>query len=268
MMVGGCKSSFCQRRATLDSLCKCGRTVFFRVTLEVTCVAFQNTPLGKNTVNRPFADPSNHEHGFAHQSTRAHENQFRPSLHAIRCPPDRDSRRPRSRHADIIKLWLDDFYGANEPKMSPEISRAIIDEAHKNGLRAAAHIFYLEDAKRLLREGLDAIRHSVRDVPADQEFIVLEASSLMTSARRYASRRCIMTAGGLNRGSSPSKACRSNRSRYAFRAGLLTIAFRRLPGGGEQNRSSRARSAFRTALSQPGVRFFHRNPQSIRSGFG
>jgi imidazolonepropionase-like amidohydrolase len=78
-----------------------------------------------------------------------------------------------ARHPDIIKIWVDDFFGATEPKMSPEIYGAISDEADKHGLRVAAHIFHLEDAKSLLRAGIDVIAHSVRDQPVDQEFIDL-----------------------------------------------------------------------------------------------
>jgi imidazolonepropionase-like amidohydrolase len=77
-----------------------------------------------------------------------------------------------ARHPDVIKLWVDDLFG-QAPKMPPEIYCAIIDEAHKNGLRAAAHLFYLEDAKSLLRSGLDIVAHSVRDKPVDQEFLDL-----------------------------------------------------------------------------------------------
>jgi imidazolonepropionase-like amidohydrolase len=40
-------------------------------------------------------------------------------------------------------------------------------------LRVAAHIFYLEDAKDLLRAGVDIIAHSVRDTDVDDEFISL-----------------------------------------------------------------------------------------------
>jgi imidazolonepropionase-like amidohydrolase len=73
---------------------------------------------------------------------------------------------------DIIKIRVDDNLGAT-PKMSPEIYRAVIDEAHQRGLRVAAHIFYLEDAKDLLRSGADFIAHSVRDKEIDDEFISL-----------------------------------------------------------------------------------------------
>lgn len=77
-----------------------------------------------------------------------------------------------ARHPDMIKCWVDDLFG-QAPKMPPEMYAAIIDEAHKNGLRVAAHLFYLEDAKSLLRDGLDVVAHSVRDKPVDQEFLDL-----------------------------------------------------------------------------------------------
>jgi imidazolonepropionase-like amidohydrolase len=73
---------------------------------------------------------------------------------------------------NIIKIRVDDNLGATV-KMSPEVYRAIIDEAHQRGLRVAAHIFYLEDAKDLLRAGADFIAHSVRDKEIDDEFISL-----------------------------------------------------------------------------------------------
>jgi imidazolonepropionase-like amidohydrolase len=73
---------------------------------------------------------------------------------------------------DIIKIRVDDNLGATA-KMPPEVYRAVIDEAHRLGLRVAAHIFYLEDAKGLLRAGADFIAHSVRDKELDDEFISL-----------------------------------------------------------------------------------------------
>ena len=51
--------------------------------------------------------------------------------------------------------------------MAPEIYRAVIDEAHKRGLRVAVHLFYLADAKALLDAGADFIAHSVRDADVD-----------------------------------------------------------------------------------------------------
>jgi imidazolonepropionase-like amidohydrolase len=55
---------------------------------------------------------------------------------------------------DIVKIWVDTRDGKYK-KLSPEIYGAIIDEAHKRGLRVTAHLFDLEDAKGLLRAGVD-----------------------------------------------------------------------------------------------------------------
>jgi imidazolonepropionase-like amidohydrolase len=74
------------------------------------------------------------------------------------------------KHPDFIKMWVDDGLGKRK-KMAPEISRAIIEAAHRQGIRVAAHIFYLQDAKQLIDEGLDALAHSVRDQPVDDELI-------------------------------------------------------------------------------------------------
>ena len=73
---------------------------------------------------------------------------------------------------DLIKIRVDDNLGTSA-KMTPEVYRAVIEEAHQRGLRVAAHIFYLDDAKDLLRSGVDVIAHSVRDKDIDDEFISL-----------------------------------------------------------------------------------------------
>ncbi len=65
-------------------------------------------------------------------------------------------------HPDIVKLWLDDFWG-QFPKMKPEVYAVIIEEAHKQHLRVAAHVYHEEDAQRLVDDGVDALAHSVRD---------------------------------------------------------------------------------------------------------
>jgi imidazolonepropionase-like amidohydrolase len=77
-----------------------------------------------------------------------------------------------ARKVDIVKVWVDDRDGKYQ-KLTPELYSAIIDEAHKNGLRVTAHIFTLEDAKGLLRAGVDAFAHSVRDKDVDDEFMTL-----------------------------------------------------------------------------------------------
>lgn len=77
-----------------------------------------------------------------------------------------------ARKVDIIKIWVDDRDGQYE-KLSPELYGAIIDEAHQHGIRVTAHIFALEDTKGLLRAGIDAFAHGVRDTDVDEEIIEL-----------------------------------------------------------------------------------------------
>jgi len=71
---------------------------------------------------------------------------------------------------DIVKIRVDDNLGTT-PKMTPAVYRAVIDEAHKKGLRVAVHLFYLSDAKAVLDAGADFIAHSIRDQEADADVI-------------------------------------------------------------------------------------------------
>jgi imidazolonepropionase-like amidohydrolase len=73
---------------------------------------------------------------------------------------------------DIVKIRVDDNLGTT-PKMAPEIYKAVIDQAHKKGLRVAVHLFYLEDAKAVLDAGADFIAHSVRDTAVDDQFVAM-----------------------------------------------------------------------------------------------
>jgi imidazolonepropionase-like amidohydrolase len=77
-----------------------------------------------------------------------------------------------AKKVDIIKFWVDDRMGTVK-KLTPEIYTAIIDEAHKKGLRTISHVYTLEDAKGTLRAGLDAFAHGVRDKDVDDDFIKL-----------------------------------------------------------------------------------------------
>jgi imidazolonepropionase-like amidohydrolase len=55
--------------------------------------------------------------------------------------------------------------------MKPEVYGAIIDEAHKQHLRVAAHVYHEEDAQRLVDDGVDALAHSVRDAEIPDSLI-------------------------------------------------------------------------------------------------
>ena len=75
-----------------------------------------------------------------------------------------------AQRVDIVKIRVDDNLGT-AVKMSPEVYRAVITEAHQRGLRVAVHFYYLADAKDLLDVGADFMAHSVRDVPVDAAFV-------------------------------------------------------------------------------------------------
>jgi imidazolonepropionase-like amidohydrolase len=75
-----------------------------------------------------------------------------------------------AQRVDIIKIWVDKLHG-KAPEMTPEIYKAVIDEAHKRHVRVAAHEYALEDAKQLVADGVDVLAHSVRDQVVDDAFV-------------------------------------------------------------------------------------------------
>ena len=72
----------------------------------------------------------------------------------------------------LIKIWVD-TRNDQFVKLTPALYGAVIDEAHSEGLRVTAHIFNLEDAKGLLRAGIDAFAHGIRDRDIDDELVAL-----------------------------------------------------------------------------------------------
>lgn len=74
---------------------------------------------------------------------------------------------------DLVKIWVDDFGDDKTRKMDPALYREVIKQAHAKGLKVVAHVYYLEDAKRLAKDGIDMFGHSVRDKPVDAELIAL-----------------------------------------------------------------------------------------------
>ena len=77
-----------------------------------------------------------------------------------------------AKKVDLVKIWVDDRMGMYK-KLTPALYSAIIDEAHKVNLRVIAHVYTLEDAKGLLRAGIDAFAHGVRDKVLDDEAVAL-----------------------------------------------------------------------------------------------
>jgi imidazolonepropionase-like amidohydrolase len=73
---------------------------------------------------------------------------------------------------DMLKVWVDSADG-RFPKMPEEVYRAAIDEAQALGLPTAAHVHDLEDAKGVVRAGVDVVAHGVRDELVDEEFVTM-----------------------------------------------------------------------------------------------
>ncbi len=84
-----------------------------------------------------------------------------------------------SKGVGLIKLWVDDNLD-EFPKLSPELYGAVIDEAHRHGIKVLAHLYELDDAKELMRRGLDAMAHNVRDQEVDEEYLALATENGVT----------------------------------------------------------------------------------------
>ena len=76
----------------------------------------------------------------------------------------------QAKNVEMIKIWVDDRMGT-VPKLQVNVYEAIINEAHQNKMRVVAHIFNLEDAKQLLKSGIDGFAHGVRDRDVDEEYL-------------------------------------------------------------------------------------------------
>ncbi len=77
-----------------------------------------------------------------------------------------------AKKVDLVKIWVDDRNKTVTP-LPPSLYRPIIEEAHARGLRVVAHVYYLADAKELLRAGIDGFAHGIRDLEVDEEIMGL-----------------------------------------------------------------------------------------------
>ena len=78
-----------------------------------------------------------------------------------------------ARGVHFVKIWVDDRNG-DVPKLQPAVYRAIIAEAHANGMEVLAHLSRtsgLADAKDLLQAGVDGFVHLVRDRDVDEPYL-------------------------------------------------------------------------------------------------
>ena len=74
------------------------------------------------------------------------------------------------RSVPLIKMWVD-TRGGTIKTLTPDLYGAILDEAHKHGMRVAVHATGKDDAKALLRAGIDVFAHMISDV--DEELLAL-----------------------------------------------------------------------------------------------
>jgi imidazolonepropionase-like amidohydrolase len=71
-----------------------------------------------------------------------------------------------------VKLWFDDR-GGTYPKLTPEVTRAIIDEAHTHGMTVHAHAIALADQKFVVSAGADVLVHMAQRERVDDELVAL-----------------------------------------------------------------------------------------------
>ena len=79
-------------------------------------------------------------------------------------------------HPDVIKAFTDGWrYGAAPDlnSMNQATLTALVDEAHKNGLKVLTHTVTLAGDKIAARAGVDVIDHGIGDADADAEVIAL-----------------------------------------------------------------------------------------------
>jgi imidazolonepropionase-like amidohydrolase len=97
------------------------------------------------------------------------------------------------RKPDFIKIWVDDRNGSVQ-KLSAPLYRAIIDEAHQQGIRVMAHVYYLADARDLVEAGVDGFLHLVRDAEMDDALVArMKAKNVFVTPNLSVSGRGVVT---------------------------------------------------------------------------
>ena len=112
--------------------------------------------------------------GIARPNAGPNAAYYRPSAYGVN--NEEEARQVvgelAERMVDVVKIWVDDRNGTVD-KLTPDLYGPIIEEAHNRGLQAVAHVYYLDDAKELVRAGIDGFAHGVRDLDIDDELIEL-----------------------------------------------------------------------------------------------
>src|SRR5262245_38181650 len=75
-----------------------------------------------------------------------------------------------AKDADFVKVWID-AQGGRHPKLTPEFTAAVMDQAKKHNKIRMAHIVELADARRIVDQGVNILVHNVRDQEIPDDFI-------------------------------------------------------------------------------------------------
>ncbi len=125
----------------------------------------------------------------------------RGSTCPIRSPPPEEARAAVDDYVKMkpafIKIWVDDRRGTKKT-LTPELYRAIADEAHKFNVPVGVHNVTLADAKELMRAGVEGWLHvPVRDgdvVGRRDRSASSRTASPSTTVRSCGSRLSLITA--------------------------------------------------------------------------
>lgn len=91
--------------------------------------------------------------------------------------------------ADFIKVWIDP-QGGRHPRLTPEFTAAVMEQAKRHNKIRMAHIVELADARRIVEQGVNILVHNVRDQDIPDDFITTlklrDVSVISTLAREEA----------------------------------------------------------------------------------
>ena len=99
--------------------------------------------------------------------------------------------------ADFVKVWVDSSQG-RYPKLTPEYTAAVMDEAKKFGKIRMAHIVELDDARRMVSQGVNILVHNVRDQEIPADFLETLKAQHVSVISTLAREESIFVFGNLN----------------------------------------------------------------------
>jgi imidazolonepropionase-like amidohydrolase len=150
--------------------------VNFSVQFQVDQAARNFPPAAQFTFNAGIVPPNGGPDSILIKGTRP----LHANYEVIRAPEGRAAVQDvLAKNIKQIKIWLGDRNGSY-PAMPWQVYEAIIDEAHRNGIKVHAHATTIRDQKEAIRAGADVVVHMVQNAPIDDEL-----SALVREKRPY-----------------------------------------------------------------------------------